>query len=431
MSEKEDTSKKGQALKWAKQFETARRWLSAVKALKTGSEKTQSEYAYRLKAFCEWAKKNPDQLIAERKAQLKNEDETINRKTEELVTEFFNFQAKQSNRMSAKSYHGAIRSFYKYNYTLLRSVTPKARAKTIFPITIEEFKQIDEMVIPRDRALLRFMKDSGLSTEDVVVFNYGDIKKEFEEGKDFIHLRAVRQKMQINYNTFIGPNAVEALKFYFQIRKQKGEVFSDGTPLFPSSVSKDGKYERLTVSSVRTVFDRIKRKTGITVSPHRIRKLFSSRLSAKVRHPVVLKHWMGHGTGGDVEGSYVLPPLNEQLEIYKDAYSEIDIKPKITISREELTRAYFDEIPDEMLEPHARKHGLTVAQYRTALRERKLDVKKEDRERPSKTATDGGCINGHCQRIVSEEELPQLLANGWTFVATLPSGKCVVSNETS
>jgi hypothetical protein len=49
-----------------------------------------------------------------------------------------------------------------------------------------------------------------------------------------------------------------------------------------------------------------------------------------------------------------------------------------------------------------------------------------------KTEHDGGdCANGHCQKIASEDELPQLLATGWTFVATLPSGKCVVSNETS
>jgi len=31
------------------------------------------------------------------------------------------------------------------------------------------------------------------------------------------------------------------------------------------------------------------------------------------------------------------------------------------------------------------------------------------------------------KEIVSEEELPQLLAEGWRFVAALSSGKCVVS----
>jgi len=48
----------------------------------------------------------------------------------------------------------------------------------------------------------------------------------------------------------------------------------------------------------------------------------------------------------------------------------------------------------------------------------------------TKTATNGGCADGvNCQRLVSEEELPNLLAHGWKFVATLPSGKCVVSSD--
>jgi hypothetical protein len=53
------------------------------------------------------------------------------------------------------------------------------------------------------------------------------------------------------------------------------------------------------------------------------------------------------------------------------------------------------------------------------------DVMKEEQQ----TQTNGGCQNGvHCQRIVSEEELGAMLEAGWKFVATLPSGKIVVSN---
>ena len=50
---------------------------------------------------------------------------------------------------------------------------------------------------------------------------------------------------------------------------------------------------------------------------------------------------------------------------------------------------------------------------------------KEQRQ-ANETATNGGCQNGNCQRIVSEEELPNLLAQGWRVVVALPSGKVVV-----
>lgn len=412
---------KEKALEWAKQHETAKTWLSNVKAEKTGSDKTQLEYAYRLKAFCDWTKRTPDQLIAERDKQLKGESKQEQRKTEQLVTDFFNFQAAESNRLSAKAFHGAIRSFYKYNYVPLLSETPRAMARKINPVTLEEFKQIDTIVNPRDRALLRFMKDSGCSTEDVTVFNYGDIRRELEEGKDFIHLQAVRQKTQVNYDTFIGSNAVEALKTYFEIRKRHGEVFNDKTPLFLSSLTRDGKHARLNENSLRTVFCRIKQKSGIVVSPHRIRKLFSSYMGLKVRHPAVLKYWMGHSVEtSDIEGRYVLPPLEEQRKLYMESYDTIDIKPK-AISREDLRGELMEALPDDIVEIMAKKHNMPISEYRRAVRERTLKLKTDD------------CADGqHCkqEKIVNEDELVSLLANGWRFVATLLSGKCIVSNET-
>jgi hypothetical protein len=235
------------------------------------------------------------------------------------------------------------------------------------------------------------------------------------------------------------------LKTYFQIRKNAGEIFNDKTPLFLSNLTRNGKHERLNENSVRTVFTRLKQKIGIVVSPHRIRKLFSSYMVLKVRHPAVLKYWMGHSVEtSDIEGRYVLPPLEEQRKLYMESYDQIDIKPKVTISKEELRQELIDTLPDQFIEPLAKAHGLSVSEYKRAAREKRIAFGNErlesEREpkKKTKTETNGGkrasdCINGNCctQKIVSEDELPQLLADGWTFVATLPSGKCVVSNETS
>jgi integrase len=429
-------NKKEEALEWAKQFETSKRWLTHIQTNKTGSHKTQLEYAYRLKRFCDWANKTPDQLIAEREEQLKGKTKQGREKTEDLVSDFFQFQSKphegetekENHRMSAKAYYGALRSFYKCNSDVgLKGDTPRAVGRRVRGITLDEFKQIDTIVNPRDRALLRFMKDSGCSTEDVVVFNYGDIKKEFEEGKDFIHLQAVRQKTQTNYDTFIGRNAVEALKTYFQIRKQHGEVFNDKTPLFLSNLTRGGRRARLNENSLRTVFSRIKQKIGIVVSPHRIRKMFSTCMAMKIHHPIVLKYWMGHSVGGsgDVEGSYVLPDLKEQLQAYMEAYNCIDINPKTDEKEMQIQNLINSAIA----------MGLSsekIEDIRKVVKREKRMTPEEVAQMIKKELTPGGnCANGqHCQRIVNEEELSKLLADGWAFVATLPSGKIVVSNET-
>jgi integrase len=425
-------NKKEEALEWAKQFEMSKRWLTHIETSKTGSNKTQLEYAYRLKRFSDWAKKNPDQLIAEREEQLQGKTKQDKEKTEDLVNDFFQSQAKDSSRRSALAYYGAIRSFYKYNSSVnLRGDTPRAPPSRIMPITLDEFKQIDAIVAPRERALLRFMKDCGCSTEDVVVFNYGDIRKEFEAGKEFIHLHTVRQKTQSAYDTFIGPNAVEALKIYFKIRQQAREVFTDKTPLFLSNLTKGGRRERLNDNSLRTVFARIAQKSGIIVSPHRIRKMFSTCMSMKIHHPIILKYWMGHSTGGDVEGSYTLPNMDEQLKAYMEAYSCIDIKPK-TDEKEMQIQNLINSATIMGLSPDKIEEIRKVVKREKRMTPEDVAqmIKKEFKP---KAATNGGnCSDGkHCQKIASEDELPQLLAEGWTFVATLPSGKCVVSNETS
>ena len=50
-------------------------------------------------------------------------------------------------------------------------------------------------------------------------------------------------------------------------------------------------------------------------------------------------------------------------------------------------------------------------------------------EEKQKTQRNGGCSNDqNCQQIVSEEELSNLLAQGWRVAAVLPSGKVVVSS---
>jgi hypothetical protein len=263
------------------------------------------------------------------------------------------------------------------------------------------------------------MKDTGMGTEDVVLPRYGDIRKKFEAGETFIHVPALRQKTMTHYDTFIEPDAVEALKTYFAIRRRAGEVFTDKTALFLSEGT--GMIgEPLKDVSIRTAFRRLRRKIGIVVSPHRVGKLFDSYMALKVRSPVVLKYWMGHSVeSSDIEERYVLPPLAEQKKLYMEAYSQIDISPKVTVSKEELRGVFIDAMTDEQLEPFARQAHMSAPEYRRIFRLGKMKTPK------TKECKDGD----HCQKIVAENELPKLLASGWRFIATLPSGKCVVSNE--
>jgi len=63
---------------WCRQFKTSRLWLTAVTSDKTGSDHTLLAYCKGLKTYCDWIGKNPDQLIAERRLEIKNEDTEMN-----------------------------------------------------------------------------------------------------------------------------------------------------------------------------------------------------------------------------------------------------------------------------------------------------------------------------------------------------------------
>jgi len=152
-------------------------------------------------------------------------------------------------------------------------------------------------------------------------------------------------------------------------------------------------------------------------------------------HPMILRYWMGHKISGDVESHYVIPSENEQIKLYTDSYKNIQLTPPAAISREEIRGELLDILPDEYFRPLAEKYRKSIPEIRRILRLKR--VRKIPKEIPelqeaknNQTATNGGCQNGNCQRIVSEEELPSLLVQGWKVSAVLPSGRVVVSNET-
>ena len=69
-------------------FDSTKRWMNKLKARRKGSASTQRVFLYYLARFCQFAKKDPDLLITERKQHLKADDESMMRKHEELVEKF-------------------------------------------------------------------------------------------------------------------------------------------------------------------------------------------------------------------------------------------------------------------------------------------------------------------------------------------------------
>ena len=394
-------------IEWCFKFESGKRWLTAVSVDKSGSKHTQREYARALKRYCEWIGKNPDQLIAEANTEH----------AEDKLREFCaTLEGKVSRTTIATKYHAPIKSFYAQNRMPLTLRTPKHTTREREPHTTEQIKTLMSLADPRERAIMMLLKDSGISREDIVLLKYGDIQNELETDKDVIHIRLVRQKEQIEYETFIGANAIESLKAYLQYRKAKGEQIRTDSPLIATLSDKAMKPEVLS-----TIFVRLSKKAGFLTSPHRFRKYFESHMGLSAPS-ILVKYWMGHSLG--VEKSYFLPPLEKQREAYAQGYKEIDITEK----------------PINKLEMYKQQTLISAKQWMDVERYRRFELEVM---KATTTPEIDGIVRTHreqlnhyelkhtedCQKIINEPELETWLSKGFRFVSVLPSGKILISNE--
>lgn len=414
-------------MEWARQYKTVKRWLEDVATTGGGSENTQKVYVRALEEYCSFTGKNPDQLIEERKTQLKSDSDEDRRIAEETVKQFFLELEKKTKRSSAATFSAALRSFFRSNYQPLVMRSPMFVSEERLPISMEDLREVDRAVEDRTRFFIRFLKDSGISREDAVNVRYGKVRRQLEQGNDFIMLRMIRAKESVRYETFIGPDTIEALKTYLRVRRKRGEEITDDTFLFANLQG-----EQMSGIALYTLLKRRGQKLGIALGPHRLRKFFETRMALGKVHPMILRYWMGHKISGDVESHYVIPSEDEQTKLYTDSYKNIQLTPPALISREEIRGELLDILPDEYFKPLAEKYRKSIPEIRRILRLKKArripkEIPELKEAKNNQTQTNGGCQNGHnCQCIVSEEELPSLLAQGWRVSAVLPSGKIVV-----
>ena len=357
-------------------------------------------------------------MIAERKAELKDSETEMNaeNKLREFCAVLENKKTVTRTTIATK-YHAPVKSFYNYNNVPLKLKTPKHTVRERSPHTIEEIKTLMNIADVRERAFIMLLKDCGMSREDVITLRYRDIKTEYEAGKEVIHLKVVRQKESIEYDTFIGKNAIESLKAYLKYRQQKGEKITDNTTIM---ATRNG--QPLTPENLSAIFDRLSDECGFKTSPHRFRKYFESHLALSAPS-ILVKYWLGHSLG--VEKSYFMPPLEKQREKYAESYKEIDISEKPTLSELKVQQMIrLEELKKYV--PQERHAELEKVVFRTQSTQQLNDtanniisgkiqlesIKRED-----------------CQFLISENELENYITRGFRFVAVMPSGKILVSNE--
>jgi len=385
------------------QQESVKYWMDSLPG-KDGVHTTKYMWKIRLRKFCMWAGKMPDELIAERKVEAKSEDGKIQHAKEMLVKKYLKYleEERELAPNSRRVYFTAIRNFFQRNYLPLtfmrREGPPVARVlEGSRAATKEEIRKMVEVSKPRRRAMILFTKDCGLAEADVARLKLKDLGVESFE--DLVQLKAPvpiilnRKKTGAHTVTFIGPEALEALKTTFEMRmrgapeikirrygrdENKGgippEKITGESPLFRSygkflrTLKDEGQIDHLTPHAISV----LTRKAAITAgvwrrgfSAHALRRFFQTTLEATGINQNWIKIMMGHKLPG-AEGSYSRPTTEMLMEAYKKAMPALST----TEAAEQKTRVEMLETQIEQLLLNGEKKDARIRRLETVLEKR-------------------------------------------------------------
>jgi hypothetical protein len=414
---------------WAPKYPEVTQWLSHLQ------KKAKTAYYFYL--FCQWANKTPTELLALKKDPASKEAEKLLNAF--VATDLETLHMTHPVKFSTVQH---TRSFFKWNMCDL--------AKIAGQMTYEKKKQYNKMTKeglrklwnntynPRDHALITFVCSTGIAKETLSKIQWKHLEENWEKvdlpcinlPSNLIKGHGIGKYKNVKQTTFLTPEAKRDLINYKEwLERAMGRSVTPEDNIFRATYA---PYKPATYASLGYLIWTLSKRAGVPFAWHDARRWVNTMLEQIGLSGNWLRKIRGRKVRGE-ESPYSQPAIDQLREKFREAVPLLEFTSETpTISKEMIRDEVMKNIEEQKLKEAADRLHIPLEQVKTAFRQTRGDWEKMLRALKKETATDGGCINGkHCQRIVSEDELPQLLANGWMFVATLPSGKCVVSNETS
>lgn len=392
---------------WFPDDKATHEWLDSQK------KSTRKRYKGAWKKFLDFVEMTGDQVLESRKA-----DETHMWEKKVLAFKRWLIDEKGYATYTATTSAHAAASFFNFHYLELkmrRSEGKRLRERTRktedYRFTREELKLMTELGDLKTQYVITAGKSFGLRAGDFMRLMRGDLEP-YVNRKPPISIGEIpTAKEKVKACPFIDSDAQPIIKRMIQKMDIEGRVAPTERILtFKSGIQ------------LSNILKSAAAKAGIKpgnkiIRFHCLRKYLTSRISIYMSE----SNWK-QVVGKKVdEKAYVSPEelrkpyiLAMEDTCWTGVMAETDVQKQVAI---------------ELLILEGTKRGLDEADLRRRLTQLNLEELREERRKlqkteQSQTQTNGGQLN--CQRIVSEEELPSLLAQGWEIRAVLPSGKIVV-----
>lgn len=346
-----------------------KRWLDGITR-----QSTRYNYKTAFRAYSLFTGKTASSLIDEAIEDSKRDPR--NRKDTVLsrLVQFYNwlkteYQRKSRGRGShvivgkgvsdklAHCYVNSIRSFYAtYDITVRlkgRHRLPKPRVQNKrMKVAADQVKLlVDHARTPRDRAIILTMFQGGMDVSTLCSLKYGDVNEGLAKSETPMKLDLYRPKTGTDYYTFLGKDAVEALKAYIADAKSRRIQFKPDTPLFRKERGK----QPLETNLVQNMLKAVAHKSGLVdkenngkqfnpLSPHALRESFGSIMINSGVPDTIVDFWLGHEIGEMAE-AYKGVQYESLKQMYAEREKLLSISPKENL--EELREKLKGEIQEQ------------------------------------------------------------------------------------
>lgn len=431
-------------------YPTVKRWLSKIVSRRTRSENTVKVYLWHLRKYCEWAGKTPDQLIEEHLKNQNSEAESVKRRHEEMLAQYFSYleDTKKLARNSALVAHAVVRSFYKANYAPLKVDTPESWSvrQDRVPKRTEIALMIEKAQSPLEEALIAFSAQSGQRVGIITALKYGMVKEALgSTGPGRIHVPAdlrdskgkLVNKRRQTYDFFIGEDAKRLLANYL---KRRGELRDDDL-VFVSPKRVNGEETALDDEAVNRLLRRAAKKTGILggaakqMHHHVLRKFFQTAMEEAGVAWTWYEQMMGHVLP-KTQKAYSKPSVEQLKQAYAKAERFLNLtEDKTSVQKEPDVRVlvWAENLRMMGWDP-SKLRSEFVDQFKrepTAEEELKLYMGQVEKIRGKQIVSEqvSKPERKSERRVVDQDQIENLIEEGWEPVMQLANGKIVVRRE--
>jgi integrase len=358
----------------------------------TGSKHTLYQYVFGVHRFCTWINTSPDEIV---RAALIDKN-VVERYVSKLDDFIGDLQAEGLAPGTINNHVKGVKALFRVNgigLTLPFRVPKSIRYPDRAP-TPEELVRVIDVADLRDRVIVSLLALSGVRIGTLAKLQYRHVKHDLESGVVPVHMHVeaeITKGKYHDYDTFIGPEAVQYLKMYLEARRfgneriegdrKRGmppEEIVDSSPLIRNEHKTT--VEAISPSTVHCVVQGLYRKAGLIeksgkvrydLRAHSIRKYFRTQLGAISTVPTdYIDYMMGHtiSTYNDIR--------MKGVEFLRNLYasSGLSIRPKTRLSKLDQLKIFVESLgfdPNEVLS----KDALAIP-HRTVIdpEQRKIDV---------------------------------------------------------